>query len=364
MSLELKETFFSLIRLGIANASAVRMPETIDWNALETLAARHGLSAVVVDGIERLPEGQRPPKTLLLQWIGETLQGFEYRYELYRRTISEMAAFYNEHGYKMMVLKGYACSLDWPRPEHRPCGDIDIWLFGKSKDADTSLSKETGIKIDKSHHHHTVFDWRDFMVENHYDFINVHHHKSNVEFEKILKELAADDSYFFEMMDSSTGSETKVYLPSPNLHALFLLKHTMIHFAAEGINLRQLLDWALFVKAHGKDVDWTWLEGVLDQFGMRRLYNIFNAICVEDLGFDVRLFTRVQFEPVLKDRVLREILTPEYSMELPKSFIRRMVFKICRWKANSWKHKLCYKDSMWSAFWWGLWNHILRPNSI
>ena len=358
LTTELKETFFSLVRLGIGNASAVRMPEDIDWNALEALAAQHGLSAVLVDGVERLPDGQRPPKPVLLQWIGETLQGFEYRYELYCRTIAEMAAFYNEHGFKMMVLKGYACSLDWPKPEHRPCGDIDIWQFGQNQEADAALAKEKGIEIDSSHHHHTVFYWRDFMVENHYDFINVHHHKSNVVFERILKELAQDDSHCVDVYGE------KVYLPSPNLHALFLLKHTMMHFAAEGITLRQLIDWAFFVRAHGKDVDWPWLEGVLEEFGMRRLYDIFNAICVEDLGFDAKIFSRVLFEPSMKERVLNEILNPEFSGELPKSVIRRVLFKIRRWRGSAWKHELCYKDSMWSAFWSGVWNHIIKPSSI
>ena len=351
LSKVLTETFFKLIRLGLGNDSVgcVGGGSDIDWNALEALATQHGLLAIVVDAIEKLPCEQKPPKQVLLQWIGEVLQGYEYRYEL---------SFYNSHGYKMMVLKGYACSLDWPKPEHRPCGDIDIWQFGRQKDADAALAKEKDVDVDNSHQHHTVFYWRDFMVENHYDFINVHHHKSNAAFEKILKELAQDDSLFVDVYGE------KVYLPSPNLHALFLLKHMMMHFAAEGIKLRQLLDWAFFVKAHGKDVNWPWLEGVLDDFGMRRPYDIFNAICVEELGFKVRLFPRVQFESVLKERVLREILDPEFSGELPKSVFRRIAFKIRRWRENAWKHELCYKDSMWSAFWSGVWHHLQKPSSI
>lgn len=146
---DIRDIFLSLVRLGVGNEAVhgswgkvhgLEDSGSVDWNALEDLAAKQGLSAVMVDGIEKLPEGPRPPKPVLLQWIGETLQGFEYRYELYCRTIAEMAAFYNEHGFKMMVLKGYACSLDWPKPEHRPCGDIDIWLFGQQKDADKVLA--------------------------------------------------------------------------------------------------------------------------------------------------------------------------------------------------------------------------------
>lgn len=358
MKTDIKDIFLSLVRLGIGNASAVRMPENIDWSALEDLAAQHGLSAVLVDGVERLPEGIRPPKPVLLQWIGETLQGYEYRYELYCRTIAEMAAFYNEHGFKMMVLKGYACSLDWPKPEHRPCGDIDIWLFGQQKEADEALAREKKIEVDSSHQHHTVFYWRDFMVENHYDFITVQHHKSNIEFERILKELGQDDTHAIALYGESA------YIPSANLHALFLIKHQLMHFAAEGISLRQLLDWGFFVKAHGNEVDWSWLLSVLKDFGMMDAFVLLNAICVKELGFNTDLFPEEPYDSALKEKVLAEILSPEYGVDLPERLIPRVFYKIRRWKANEWKHKLCYKESMWSAFWSGVWNHLIKPSSI
>ncbi len=357
LSPTLKESFFSLIRLGIGHSAEYLSSEN-DWNAIEALSAEQSLTAIVIDGIERIPDSKRPPKEFLLNWIGNVLQSYEYRYEAYCKTIAELSAWYNSHGFKMMVLKGYSCSLDWPKPEHRPCGDIDIWLFGKQQEADAALKKVKGIVIDDSHQHHTVFNWRDFTIENHYDFINVHHHKSNVEFEKILKDLGQDDSRWVDVYGE------KVYLPSVNLTALHLQKHLMMHFAAEGITLRQVLDWAFFVDKHSEDIDWDWLESVLEEYGMKKLYDVLNAICVGDLGFDVRIFNGVQFDPNLKERVLNEILSPEFSIESPRGLVKRIVFKLRRWKGNAWKHKLCYKDSMWSAFWSGVWNHMLKPSSI
>ena len=356
------EDFLTLVRLGIGTRSTEYLGNQssgdVDWDSIEALAARHGLSAIMIDGVEKLPEQKKPPKAVLLQWIGDTFQSYEHRYEAYKKAIAKLAGFYNSHGYKMMVLKGYACSLDWPKPEHRPCGDIDIWLFGQQKEADEALTKGKEIEIDSSHHHHTVFYWRDFMVENHYDFINVHHHKSNAEVERVLKELAQDDSHSVEVCGE------KVYLPSANLHALFLLKHMMIHFAAEGVSLRQLLDWGFFMQAHHTEMDWPWYFEKLEQFGMTTMFNIFNAICVEDLGFDAAVFHQVQFNPFMKDRVLNEILSPEFGDELPNSLIPRLLFKYHRWRGSAWKHELCYKESMWSAFWSGVWNHLLKPSSI
>ena len=366
MNNNLQDDFLQLIRLGIGHQSGA-ISNDIDWSAIETLAERQSLLAIVLDGVDRLPNDQRPPQKMLLRWIGRILQEYEQRYELYRKAIADLAGFYNKHGYKMMVLKGYACSLDWPKPNHRPCGDIDIWMFGKQKEADAALEADKPVqvvqggkkfKIDKSHHHHTVFYWRDFMVENHYDFVNIHHSKSNAEIEKVFKELGKDDSYSVDVLGE------KVYVPSPNLHALFLLRHAMIEFAASGISLRQVMDWAFFVERHTKEIDWKWLQAVIDEYHMQDFYNCMNAICVEDLGFDPKMFPSVQFLPSLKNRVLNDILDPTVPNEKPKELFYRVVWKVKRWKTNKWKHELCYKESMWSAFWRGVWGHILKPSSI
>ena len=134
------EVFLQFVRLGIGHGMD-RINDEIDWIGVHELAEKHGLSAIVLDGADRLVRENRLPQsasmdtTFKKQWIGRVIQGFEHRYELYRKAIAEMASFYNSHGFKMMVIKGYGCSLNWPKPEHRPCGDIDIWLFGKENEA-------------------------------------------------------------------------------------------------------------------------------------------------------------------------------------------------------------------------------------
>ena len=376
MKLENSQVFLSLIRIGIGHASYNILLDqlenkafAIDWIQIKNLAEEQGLSAIVLDGIEKMPEQMMPPQILLLEWIGEVLQEYESRYQAYEKSIGEMARFYNSHGFKMMIIKGYACSKDWPKPDHRPCGDIDIWQFGKQKEADATIEAEKPVqvieggqnfKVDRSHHHHTVFNWGEFMVENHYDFVNVHANRTNAQLEVIFNELGNDDSNFTKLHGE------KVYLPSPNLHALFLLRHAIIEFAATDISLRQLLDWAFFVEKHGRDVDWHWLENVLDKYGMKELYGVFNAICVEDLGFKSNIFNYVQFNPSTKDRVLREILYPQYDKTKAHDSvtISRIIFKFKRWKGNAWKRQLCSNDSSWSTFWNSVWGHVLKPASI
>lgn len=356
----MERTFLQLVRLGIGHSTGV-FPDNVDWNKIQDIANAQGLGAVVLDGLEQLRNHQKsvklPGKIVLAQWIGDVLHEYEYRYEQYCKAIGKLAGFYNKHGFKMMILKGYACSLDWPKPEHRPCGDIDIWLFGQYKDADDILRKK-GVEIDNSHHHHTVFNWHSYTVENHYDFISIHHHKSHVALEKIFKELGQDDSHFVEL------NGEQIYMPSANLHALFLIKHAVLHFCSTELTIRQILDWAFFVEKHSKEINWDWLKDVIDKHGMMPFFIIVNGICVEDLGFSRSLFPTISFNTILKEKVLNEILSSVYQGDGASNIIMRQVHRFQRWHENAWKHKLCYKESMWSAFWSGVWSHILKPSSI
>lgn len=351
------DSFLSLVKLGIGH-KATHLNEKIDWLYIQTLAYQHGLSGIVLDGVDKLPEDKRPPKDIALTWIGEVLHIYEYRYESYRRSISEMAGFYKEHAIKMMILKGYACSLNWPKPEHRPCGDIDIWLFGKQKEADSFISKEKRIKVDNSHHHHTVFNWGEFTVENHYDFINVYHNKHNRELEMIFKELGKDDTHYVEVLGEN------IYVPAPNLHALFLLRHMISDFVSTVVTLRQILDWAFFVSANHKDIDWAWLLNTLDRFGMLKIFMIINAICIEDLGFESTLFPSIQYDHSMKDKVFCEIVSPKYTAQLPTNVTERVLYKFSRWRASGWKHELCFNESMLSSFLSGVRSHLIKPSTI
>ena len=219
------------------------------------------------------------------------------------------------------------------------------------------LSSIKGIKVDTSHHHHTVFQWGKFTVENHYDFINVYAHRSSAQLEKVFKELGKDDTHSI-LLDGA-----KLYLPSPDLHALFLVRHMVSHFASVEINLRQVLDWAFFVRNHGQEVDWEWLAKMLEQYQMDAFFHCINAICVEDLGFERENFPPVRADAALKERVLDDIIAPSFT-QTPRNTLKRLLFKFRRWQANAWKQQLCYPESRWTGFWYGIWAKMLKPSGF
>lgn len=129
------ERLFALVRATLRNrmddASLFEGTDAAQWREIYDLSSVQGVLAQAWDGMQLLPEAMRPPRALRLQWA-VNVERIEKVYRRQERAIARLAAFYREHAIPMMLLKGYGLSLFYPVPEHRPCGDIDIWLSGVS----------------------------------------------------------------------------------------------------------------------------------------------------------------------------------------------------------------------------------------
>ncbi len=340
--------------LGKENLDLQSIPSSVNWKELYDLALMHGIDAIVLDGINRLyREGVEVGIDFdtKMQWIGNVKQ-MEVAYHQNEEVMHNLAAFYLKHGIRMMVLKGYGVSLNYPIPDHRHNGDIDIYLFGEQKRGDELLHKELGIKIDKSHHHHTVFDFQGETVENHYDFINIYTRKSNKPIEKRLKELALKG--YKECADN-------VYLPSADFNAIFLLRHCSLHFASTEMTIRQILDWGFFMEKHHKEISWNEYIPFLKNEGMYRFYNLMGLFCVEYLRFDASIFNGV-YKDELFERFANEVMSPEFKDHEDGTLLHSLWVKPRRWWHNRWKNRICYSDTIWEDFVYGLWAKILKPS--
>ncbi len=357
---------FTLIRAGInADIPADYMSAAVpDWQDVYSLAAAQGVLAVAWDGLQsvcrdgRLAADHRPDKTLKLKWA-YNVQIIEQRYERQQRAAQHLAKVLAAADIPMMILKGLSMSRLYPIPQHRPCGDIDIWLYGKQRQADELLRTKYGIKIDEDEHHHTVFFVDGVMVENHFDFLNVHAHTSNREIEHILQRLATQSGETLE-----TGG-CRIFLPPANFNALFLLRHAAAHFAAVDIGLRHLLDWALFVQRYHDKIDWAQLESIARAQNMHRFLHCMNALAIDALGIAPDCFPPFERNAALEQRVLNDMLQPEFDEQPPQgNIIKGLVFKFRRWWANRWKHRIVYREGLLQTFFVQLHSHLLKPKSL
>ncbi len=352
--------FFSLLRIALyeekPNLASFR--NFREWQSLYDLSSAQGVLAIVWDGLQKLPPDCQPSRELRLKWA-YNVERIELYYRKQRNAITRLAAFYRSHDLPLMLLKGYGLSLSYPVPEHRPCGDIDIWLYGRQQEADDLMRRCLGIPIEEDVHHHTTFRFDGILVENHYDFVNVHAHASNRKIEYLLKEYSAEPC---EKIDLEGH---RLYLPPVQFNALFLLRHAAMHFAAEKIGMRHVVDWTMFVDRYSEQIDWKSLDRIAREMNMHRFLYCLNAIAIDCLGLDAAKIPAFERNPRLEQRVLAEIMNPSFDEKTPHGNIVRIVwFKFRRWWANRWKHRIVYREGLFRAFIQSAWSHLLKPKTI
>lgn len=337
-----------LLQLGLSGKikeSVIDIKYDIDWHSVYALALRQGITAILLDAISKLPNEARPSKPMLLQWIGQATM-MERMYVKHREKIASLAEFYRQHDIKMLLLKGYGCSLCYTKPEHRPTGDIDVFLFGRQDEADILVEKQLGIKVHREYHKHSTFNYGGVEVENHAKFIDDVSHKSNVRFESILMAVLDKEECLKSPIDN-------VLIPSPTFNALFLLRHTGEHFASNEITLRQVLDVGTFFQRYHSKIDWALIFKVYKEERMLRFFNAITTICAEYLGIDAACFASddkqytYQSDITLADRILSDIFEKKDVLPMTTAGIdtigkklKYAIDKSHRWWHNRWKYQL------------------------
>lgn len=356
------ELLIQTLRSGLGLPYRLNDTAHPNWANVYRLAAQQGVAAIVWDGIEQyirkgeIGAEQMPDRATKLQWA-LSVEQTESRYAKQCRAITKLTDIYSAHGIKMLILKGYGLSTLYPTPSHRRCSDIDIWLFGQQQRADDIL-RNMGVAIDEDKHHHTVFTFEGVMVENHYDFLNTQSHRSNRDLEAHLKQLA-------EQPEPMEIEGRTIYRPNANCHALFLLRHAAAHFAAVEIVLRHIIDWALFVKHNHNAIDWTWLREVCRAHNMELFLDAINGLAIDLCDIEPASLPATTRRTALEERILNDILTPEFNIAQPKSGVMRIIwYKLRRWWANRWKHRIVYRDGLAHTFLTQMRSHLAKPKSI
>ena len=373
------EALLCLIRMALGRESGAGLPQKVPWNEVYQLSIRQNVVAIAADGLSKLYDNggteiqntgiaSMVDDSLFLTWLGQSMV-VERLYSKYCRSLMDLNSFYSQHGLKMIILKGYALSLDYPVPSHRAPGDIDIFLQYEGTESnepawqkgDALIHETFGVDIDAAHEHHTSFVFEQQMVENHYDFINTKSNRSSVWIERELKTLSSSN-----LVSLAIPEACPLWTPSANFNALFLMRHSAQHFAGAHIELRHLLDWGLFVEHHSDELDWEYVVTMWERMGLLRFAQCVNTICVEYLGLNRDCFSQ-QFssDNKLVQRILEDVLHPEFDEDKPQSSTLLVIgYKIRRFWANGWKRRLVFKEGLLESFVSGSLFHLRHFDTI
>lgn len=337
--MDTQQLFLQLIRAGIGqrepNLDGLAQP--IDWLALQALAEKQGLSAIVLDGVEKLPLEKRPQKKDLLQWIGEVLQ-MESDYSIKEKASAEMALLFENCGIRTYVLKGTVVSECYPNPIHRTSVDMDCFLVPKEGDFDAwekgnQVIEKAGFDVKRDFYKNSTCFFPGMTVENHQFLTPFRGNKRIKNLERLLQSMIRSDK------GEDVIEGTCLCRPPVMVTALFLVEHAYSHFLHEGLTWKLVLDWMMFSSKHQKEIDWTSFGALVDEFGFRKFYDSFVRLgkyllgVIQDSSFTLQ--DKRMLEDTWADLDLHEFHGVKGKMALAGNEIRA-----------AWKYKYFSPDSM------------------
>jgi hypothetical protein len=256
----MQDLLFELLQVTVGTRTSLsRVPSGIEWSALYEDAQRQAVDSIILEGIERLPDNQRPQKMILLQWIG-TGELLKQKNQLLNKSCIELQAIFSNNGYRSCILKGQGNALLYTNPLLRQCGDIDIWVEG-DRDLILGFLRMKGDvgSVDVKH-----CDWeilQDVPVEVH--FIPTWFYNPFVN-KRLQRWFEKQQSNQFKNV-----SEMGFTRPTILFNLVYVLIHIYRHLFDEGVGLRQLMDY-YYVLQHSTLDERQEAYRVLCSFNMKR----------------------------------------------------------------------------------------------
>lgn len=276
--------FFALLRSGLWNEVPERAPFVggTDWEALHHLAFRQTVVPLVTDGLNRLPKELLPAEPERLDPFLGDLMATSNRNRVLDAFIPKL--FDALAGIPVVLVKGQALAQDYPDPERRQPGDIDLLLLPSSYEAakDILLPKATKVLEEERVVWHQGMRFRSIEVE-------VHGCISTLMSRKLDRKLAAllEEQFDGRPFPAVSIGGAEIPVPDADFNAVYIFVHFLQHYWSGGVGLRQLVDWMTFVTVHKRDIHPVVLEVRLKDLGLLRLWKVFTGFAQEYLGCPV-----------------------------------------------------------------------------
>ncbi len=275
-----------------------------DWEQLFKLSVRQGVLLLTYGGLQCLPIQLQPPHSLKLRWCVNVVKGNE-RYHHYKSVIDKLSSFLSENNISPLIIKGITISELYPVPYFRESGDIDIYLSGKTEQADDLISS-LAIKKEKGIPKHSTFILEGVPIENHYTFFDTVLRFKREELlyqkmENMLSSMFSDNIY----QPIKSGN---IYQLHPQAAALYFIGHTFRHFCCVDMNIRQMCDWTMFFGKYKKDINAELLSSQISELGLGKFVCHINSFCSSHLGFDPYFMISLNAETGAEQFILKTIM--------------------------------------------------------
>lgn len=375
----MEKELFVLLRLGLqtenvndVSAQAFWELSQEDWLDIRKMADYQSVSAIVFDGLNILVDTFGKDtiaphvdkgwwRQYVFGWMGVVTQT-EQRNKRQLEVMNDMASQWTAEGCCVMVFKGQTSGTMYPHPEHRSPGDIDCYLINEDEKRRTKddkqaeaykrgneIAREVGAKVNESWYKHSVISYRKETFENHQYFVHTRDGKRGKQLnDELVEGLKVHGSWF---MDERAKLTEFTYMPPVQWAAMFLTYHACAHFVSEGLRLKQILDWAMFLKAYQNDVDWPAFYGFCERNHLRRFADAMNAIAKRWLGVSVEGLA-ISESPYAEKILNSALYDEDYVFSSGASGWKNRWHLVRNLFKYRWKYEEIYQQSVWKQLWW------------
>lgn len=269
-----------LLRNSIApNAVAVSAkPETVDWEALVQESRAQTVTAMAADSAYKT-FGDKLPLAIHKKWVADSAQVLVLN-SMVLQTQQELDALLCKADIPYTILKGTAAASYYPKPELRQLGDVDFLVGSEDLARTGRLLESAGYQkwAHENHDCHIVYTRGFSHLEMHFEMSGI-------------PTVAVGDTIreFLSVMPQNaviaSVEKDTFHMPPPAYHAMVLLLHMQHHVTCDGMGLRHLCDWAVFVQKTAHETFWQeTLLPLLRKVGLYKFASVMTGICVRHLG--------------------------------------------------------------------------------
>ncbi len=189
-----------------------------------------------------------------------------------------------EAGIDYTIIKGFACSLYYPDPLTRWLGDVDFLVDPCDEEKTVKVLGDKGFtEISTIGESHRVFSYKGCRYELHTEPAGI----PSGEMGEVVKGYLSDTITTAKSQATVFG---QLNVPDEFHHGLIILLHMSHHLNGEGIGLRHLCDWAVFVGALGIEKFKEMFEMPLKDMGLWHFALVLTEVCCEYLGCGISCF--------------------------------------------------------------------------
>lgn len=271
----------NLVAYDLFNVNMPFHSSTYDWEGIVLEAMRQGVFLIVYDAIKKmLADGSTDISTELVEMLRK--RALEKAFSNIEK-IRLQKAFLDtlrDKNIPVCVLKGTSLSINYPNPDLRPLGDLDIYAEPKNVEAIKKILLDMGYEYDKTNtQYHSAFVKGFYEIEVHISLAGMPsgNTRSKLLFVKDMCERSIE-------VNNKYG---RYNIPCACDNGIVQLLHILHHTAERGMNMRLLCDWMMFVDKHMTDDVWeSEVVDVYDEIGLSQFAKVVTKLCKEKLGFN------------------------------------------------------------------------------